>query len=92
MTLILRTMKKHMGWDDAKDDHVILDGEKSVGRIYKEHGEAKWFWSVNTSPCRKLKLEHIDGVARPRSATNAHALFGTHHAEPARPSAAIGAF
>jgi hypothetical protein len=34
--------------------------------------------------CRKLKLEHIDGVARPRSATNARALFGTHHAEPAR--------
>jgi hypothetical protein len=43
-------------------------------------------------PCRKRKLEHIDGVARPRSATNARALFGTHHAEPARPSAAIGAF
>jgi hypothetical protein len=41
---------------------------------------------------RKLKLEHIDGVARPRSATNARALFGTRHAEPARPSAAIGAF
>jgi glutathione S-transferase len=31
-------------------------------------------------PCRKLKLEHIDGVARPRSAMNARALFGTHHA------------
>jgi hypothetical protein len=43
-------------------------------------------------PCRKLKLEHIDGVARPRSVTNARALFGTHYAEPARPSAAIGAF
>jgi hypothetical protein len=43
-------------------------------------------------PCRKLKLEHIDGVARPRSATNARALCGTRHAEPARPSAAIGAF
>jgi hypothetical protein len=27
-------------------------------------------------PCRKLKLEHIDGAARPRSATNARALFG----------------
>jgi hypothetical protein len=34
-------------------------------------------------PCRKLKLEHIDGVVRPRSATNARALFGTHLAEPA---------
>jgi hypothetical protein len=50
MTLILRAMKKHMGWDDAKDDYVILDGERSVGRIYKEHGEARWSWSVNTSP------------------------------------------
>jgi hypothetical protein len=39
-------------------------------------------------PCRKLKLEPIDGVARPRSATNARALCSTHHAEPARPSAA----
>jgi hypothetical protein len=46
----------------------------------------------NRCPCLKLKLEHIDGVARPRSATNACSLFGTHHAEPARPSAAIGAF
>jgi hypothetical protein len=36
MALILRTMKKHMGWEDAKDDYVILDGEKSVGRIYKD--------------------------------------------------------
>jgi hypothetical protein len=50
MTLILRTMKKHMGWEDAKDDYAVLDGEKSVGRIYKEHSEARWFWSVNTSP------------------------------------------
>jgi hypothetical protein len=49
MTLILRALKKHMGWEDAKDDYVVLDGEKSVGRVYKEHG-AKWFWSVNTSP------------------------------------------
>jgi hypothetical protein len=39
MTLILRTMKKHMGWEDAKDDYVVLDGDRSVGRIYKEiHG------------------------------------------------------
>ena len=50
MTLILRTMKKHMGWEDAKDDYAALDGERSVGRIYKEHGEAGWFWSVDTSP------------------------------------------
>jgi hypothetical protein len=44
MTLILslRTMKKHMAWGDAKDDYVVLDGEKSVGRIYKEaHGDSR---------------------------------------------------
>jgi hypothetical protein len=39
-----------MGWEDAKDDYAVLDGEKSVGRIYKECGEAKWFCSVNTAP------------------------------------------
>jgi hypothetical protein len=50
VTLILRTMKKHMGWDDAKDDYVVLDRGKSVGRIYKDHSEVRWFWSVNTSP------------------------------------------
>jgi hypothetical protein len=50
MTLILRTMKKHPGWDDAKDDYVILDGEKSVGRIHKDMTSPKWIWSVNTSP------------------------------------------
>jgi hypothetical protein len=49
MTLTLRTMKKHMGWEDTKDDYAVLDGEKSVGRIYKEHGEGRWFWSVSTS-------------------------------------------
>jgi hypothetical protein len=44
-------MKKHMGWEDAKDDYVVLDGERSVGRIYKEvHGDIKWCWSINTSP------------------------------------------
>ncbi len=50
MTLVLRTMKTHMGWDDAKDDYVVLDRGKSVGRIYKVHSEARWSWSVNTSP------------------------------------------
>jgi hypothetical protein len=51
MTLILRSMKKHMGWEDAKDDYVVLDGGKSVGRIYKEvHGDIRWCWSINTSP------------------------------------------
>jgi hypothetical protein len=40
---------------------------------------------VDACPCRKLKLESIDGVARPRSATSARALFGRHHAEPPPP-------
>jgi hypothetical protein len=50
MTLILRAMKKHMGWEDAKDDYVILDGETSVGRIHKDTTSPRWIWSVNTSP------------------------------------------
>jgi hypothetical protein len=41
MTVVLRAMKKHMGWEDAKNDYAVLDREKSVGRIYKEHGEAR---------------------------------------------------
>jgi hypothetical protein len=49
--MILRPMKKHMGWEDVKDDYVVLDREKSVGRTYKEiHGELEWQWSINTSP------------------------------------------
>jgi hypothetical protein len=50
MPLILRTMKKHMGWEDARDDYVVLDGERSVGRIYKDTTSPRWIWSVNTSP------------------------------------------
>jgi hypothetical protein len=50
MTLILKTMKRHMGWEDAKDDYAILDGDKTVGRIYRERAEERWLWSVNTSP------------------------------------------
>jgi hypothetical protein len=57
MTLILRPMNRHaklMGWstDWPPDDYVVIDGERSVGRIYKEaiHGELEWHWSINTSP------------------------------------------
>jgi hypothetical protein len=51
MTLTLRSMKKHMGWDDAKDDFVILDENgRSVGRIHKDTTSPRWIWSVNTSP------------------------------------------
>jgi hypothetical protein len=49
MSLILRTMNKHLGWEDTKNDYVVLDRDQSVGRIYKEHN-GKWVWSVNTSP------------------------------------------
>jgi hypothetical protein len=57
MTLTLRTMDKHaqlMGWGDhwGKDDFVILDRDrKSVGRIHEDTThDARWIWSVNTSP------------------------------------------
>jgi hypothetical protein len=50
MTLILRAMKKHMGWEDAKDDYVVLDGGRSVGRIHKDTTSPRRIWSVNTSP------------------------------------------
>jgi hypothetical protein len=55
MPLILRTMDKHaqlMGWGDhwGDDDYVILDGERSVGRIHKDTTSPRWIWSVNTSP------------------------------------------
>jgi hypothetical protein len=44
-------MKKHMGWDDAKDDFVIVDDAgNSVGRIHKDPTSPRWIWSVNTSP------------------------------------------
>ena len=57
MTLILRAMNRHAelmgyttGW--SPDDYVVLDQERSVGRIHSEtiHGEPKWQWSINTSP------------------------------------------
>jgi hypothetical protein len=38
-----------MGWDDAKDDYAVLDGEKSVGRIYKETVKPNGLFG-NTSP------------------------------------------
>jgi hypothetical protein len=50
-------MNRHaelMGWSTGwrPDDHVVLDQEKTVGRIYKEviHSEPKWHWFINTSP------------------------------------------
>ena len=57
MTLTLRPMNRHaelMGWsaDWPPNDYVVIDHERSVGRIYKEsiHGELEWHWSINTSP------------------------------------------
>jgi hypothetical protein len=43
-----------MGWstDWPPDDFLVIDQERSVGRIYREaiHGELEWHWSINTSP------------------------------------------
>jgi hypothetical protein len=57
MTLILRRMNRHaelMGWSTgwSPDDYVVLDQDRSVGRIYKEttQSEPRWCWSINTSP------------------------------------------
>jgi hypothetical protein len=38
------------GW--SEDDYAVVDGETSVGRIYKEtiHGEPKWRWFLQTAP------------------------------------------
>jgi len=38
------------GWSD--DDYVVLDQNRSVGRIHKDtiQGEPRWFWSINTGP------------------------------------------
>jgi hypothetical protein len=34
----------------AKDDYAVMDGDRSVGRIYKDATAPRWIWSVNTSP------------------------------------------
>jgi hypothetical protein len=43
-------------------------------------------------PCRKLKLEHTDGVAHPRAARRARGRISELHAKAAHPFAGIGAF
>jgi hypothetical protein len=57
LSLTLRPMNRHAqltgmstGW--PPDDYVVLDGERSVGPIYKTtiHGGPKWHRSINTSP------------------------------------------
>jgi hypothetical protein len=58
MTLILRKTSAYdriMGWNPIprrEDDHVILDDDVLVGRIYREliHGEPKWRWFLQTVP------------------------------------------
>jgi hypothetical protein len=65
MTLTLRMIKKHMGWEEAKDDFVILDDAgNSVGRIHKDP----------TSPKVDLVREHFAvsrSVSEQRSGSNA---------------------
>jgi hypothetical protein len=50
-------------------DYVIVDGEKSIGLIYKEHREAKWFRSVNTSSFPTTPPNNWLGFSRGRSRT-----------------------
>jgi hypothetical protein len=58
-----------MGWDEAEDDDVILDGDRSVGRIYK--AAAMGFlgqcgtWSVNEAS--KTIRYRADGALLPFS-------------------------
>jgi hypothetical protein len=42
------------GWADAKDDYAVLEGEKSVGRIYKERAEAGGFGLLTLAHTRLL--------------------------------------
>jgi hypothetical protein len=44
------------------------------------------------SPCRKLKLEHSDGVARPREGRKARGQISEPHANAVHPFAGLGAF
>jgi hypothetical protein len=55
--LILRPMNRHaeiMGYTTGwfQDDYVVLDEDRTVGRIHSEtiRGEPKWLWFINTSP------------------------------------------
>ncbi len=57
MTLLLRKTRAHariQGWSEgwSEDDYVILDGERVVGRIYRQqiHGEPRWLWFLQTDP------------------------------------------
>jgi hypothetical protein len=62
-------------WRFGVADEVMLDNlvyfAQSGAQSRLRSGVAE---RCGTCPCRKLKLEHIDGVARPRSATNARPL------------------
>jgi hypothetical protein len=50
MSFILRTMNKHMGWEEAKDDYIVLDGNRSVGRVHKDTTSPRCIWWMNASP------------------------------------------
>jgi hypothetical protein len=65
MSLVFRTLQwPPEGRPSAKPDyHVVMNGDKAVGRIYPHEypGGAKWFWSINGLAIRG---EHVpSGVA-----------------------------
>ena len=60
MTLLLRKSNTQApiegwvtGWADT--DYTVLDGERIVGRIYREQllGEQKWRWFLARRPTRR---------------------------------------
>jgi hypothetical protein len=65
--------EKAYGVGDAKDDYVVLDGEKSIGRIYKEiHGDPRWCWSFRTQ--RHRRTARIQNTVRRNEADGSEAI------------------
>jgi hypothetical protein len=63
MTLILRTMKKNMGWGDANDDYVFASG---VTYPHTNHRQLCW-------SSARVALPEIEGDARAMN------FFGQRH-------------
>jgi DNA-binding CsgD family transcriptional regulator len=64
----------------------FLSGIHSPASVAVAERSGTFFGAIASCACRKRKLEHIDGVARPRSATNARARAA--HITPNRPTPA----
>jgi glutathione reductase (NADPH) len=64
----------------------------SVGRCKAPASIGERWSRTRTCPCRKLKLQHTDGVARPREARRARGQISEPHAKAANPFVGIGGF